>query len=128
VVTVKATYRTERLTDGVRFKQRDAISKDEFVKMYGYTFISGFQAGAEFIAVININAEDKSKIPSIKSQLTAAVQSASSHTGSATSVIELEGTTTNISVVHYGVELETCQHSHSITCGPECQILHLNSQ
>lgn len=50
------------------FAPIDNLPAEKFTEVYGDTFISGFQEGGEFNAVISIKVKDKNQVENIKAE------------------------------------------------------------
>ena len=87
LITVKVTNQTINVKDNLAFwplnSDRDqSLSPSDFTRKYGDCFISGFQEGGQFSAVVSITALDRSQLTDIK---------AAAHIALQTTVAEVEG-------------------------------------
>ncbi|MCJ1296018.1 hypothetical protein MMC34_007583 [Xylographa carneopallida] len=87
LITVKVTNQTINVKDNLAFwplnSDRDqSLAPADFTRKYGDCFISGFQEGGQFSAVVSITALDKSQLTDIK---------AAAHIALQTTVADVEG-------------------------------------
>nr|XP_036588070.1 uncharacterized protein CTRU02_02082 [Colletotrichum truncatum]KAF6799211.1 hypothetical protein CTRU02_02082 [Colletotrichum truncatum] len=71
-VQVKVTNQTEDASKRFTiFNKIKPLENKDFAKIYGDTFISGWEEGGEFNAIISMKVADKSKIADIKAEIDA---------------------------------------------------------
>jgi hypothetical protein len=69
IIQVKVTNLTTKLPINVEFNEIPLKDPNDFTKIYGDTFISGFLEGGEFFGLISMKVHDVSKIQKIKADL-----------------------------------------------------------
>ncbi|KAE8347027.1 hypothetical protein BDV24DRAFT_174589 [Aspergillus arachidicola] len=73
LISVKVINQTVTDNALTEFSPIDNLPADKFTDVYGDTFISGFQEGGEFNAVISIKVKDKNQLENIKADAAVAL-------------------------------------------------------
>ena len=67
-ISVKVVNQTINFKDALQYNSLRSVNKDNFREIYGDSFISGFQEGGEFNAVVSMKILNKAKKTDIKAE------------------------------------------------------------
>jgi hypothetical protein len=72
-ISVKVVNQSINFRDALEFNRLDNIAEDDFNKTFGDCFISGFQEGGEFNALVSMKVLNKDKLMDIKAEASVAL-------------------------------------------------------
>ncbi|KAJ9115968.1 hypothetical protein QFC22_005111 [Naganishia vaughanmartiniae] len=72
-ISVKVVNQSVNFRDALEFNRLDNIAEDDFTKTFGDSFISGFQEGGEFNALVSMKVLNKDKLMDIKAEASVAL-------------------------------------------------------